>query len=244
MKKNVLAIGFALSLFVLNIQARQITVNVANLTFSPKNFTAIIGDTIRFVWIAGVHTTTSTSVPAGALAWDQLSDNTHRTFLYPVKVAGTYNYKCTFHAAMGMVGSFTVPPLAQITTAQVGVLNNCANKDSLQYKCTQSRPPYKVQLFRYGVPFGSVRTVPDTLRFLINNLPVGSYFATVKGNNGADSLTGKSSTSSVVPVPTNLLKRRITGTTVTIKWNRYSCVKYYHIEFRIRARQPGEKQIR
>src|SRR4051812_48236945 len=114
MKKHILAIGFTLSLFVLNTQARQIQVNVLNIQFSPKNFTAIIGDTIRFVWVSGVHTTTSTSVPAGALTWDSRIDNTHLSFLYPVKVAGTYNFKCTFHAAMGMVGSFIVPPLAKI----------------------------------------------------------------------------------------------------------------------------------
>lgn len=242
MKKHVFAIGFALSFFVLNTQARQITVNVANVTFSPKNFTAIIGDTIRFVWVAGVHTTTSTSVPAGALTWDKPIDNTHLTFLYPVKVAGTYNYKCTFHAAMGMVGSFIVPPLAQLATTQVGILNNCANKDSIQYKCTKSKPPYKVQLFRYGVPFGSVRTVPDTMKFFFKNLPVGSYFATVKGNNGADSLTGKSSTSSVVPIPTNLLKRNVTGTKATLKWSRYSCVKYYLIEFRIKGMSTWQRK--
>src|SRR5688500_1732419 len=108
MKKNLFVIGICLCASVFYASAKQVQVNVLSLSFSPKNFTATIGDTIRFVWVAGFHTTTSTLVPPGAASWDALIDNSHTSFLYPVKVAGSYSFECTFHVEMGMVGSFTV----------------------------------------------------------------------------------------------------------------------------------------
>lgn len=232
MKKKSFVIGLLLSIFILNTEARQIQVNVLNIQFSPKSFSANIGDTIHFVWVAGIHTTTSTSVPAGALAWNVPIDNTHLSFFYPIKAAGNYSYRCNFHFTMGMVGSFNVPFVSKIVPLKEGSVNNCTNTDSIQYKCTQSKPPYKVQLFRYGFAFGSVRTVPDTLPFIFRSLPLGSYFATAKGNNGADTVSGKSRISILMPVPTHLLKTHITGTKATLKWTGYSCVKFYTVQFR------------
>jgi len=113
MKKNLFSIAIFFLACIFSASANQIQVDVLNTAFSPKNFTAIIGDTIHFVWISGFHTTTSTSVPAGAASWDQPSDNTHTSFLYPVTTAGTYTFQCNFHVAMGMVGSFTVAASAQ-----------------------------------------------------------------------------------------------------------------------------------
>src|SRR5436190_9932486 len=97
MKKNLFSIAIFFLVCIFNASANRIQVDVLNVSFSPKNFTANIGDTIHFVWISGTHTTTSTSVPAGAASWDQPSDNAHTSFLYPVTTAGTYNFQCTFH---------------------------------------------------------------------------------------------------------------------------------------------------
>ena len=108
MKKNLFAVGLMFFVSIFNVSAKQIKVSVLNFDFSPKTFTANVGDTIHFVWVAGNHTTTSTSVPSGALAWDKPMDNTHTSFLYPIKAAGNYSYQCSFHFFMGMVGSFTV----------------------------------------------------------------------------------------------------------------------------------------
>jgi len=235
MKKKQLSICMLLLLVVLNASAKRIQVNVLNVSFSPKTFTAQIGDTINFVWVAGTHTTTSTSVPAGALAWNMPSDNTHRSFLYPLKVAGNYAYRCNFHFMMGMVGSFIVLPRAKIVILKATAVNSCSSTNSLQYKCTQSQPPYKVQLFRYGLAFGSSRTVPDTLPFTFSNLPVGSYSATAKGHNGTDSLTGGSATSPLAPIPINIRKAHITSTKATILWTHYTCVKFFTVQFRLKG---------
>src|SRR5688572_18186291 len=113
MKKNLFAIGILFIGSIFNASAKRIQVNVLGSDFSPKNFTANTGDTIHFVWVAGSHTTTSTSVPSGAATWDEPIDNTNTSFLYPVKVAGNYAFECSIHAFMGMVGSFTVTEVTQ-----------------------------------------------------------------------------------------------------------------------------------
>ncbi len=82
-------------------------VNVQNFTFNPANLpNVIVGDTIKWTWISGDHTTTSVTIPQGAASWDQIITAGNQTFRYIVTVAGNYNYKCTPHFP-DMVGSFT-----------------------------------------------------------------------------------------------------------------------------------------
>jgi len=83
-------------------------INVQNFSFSPSNITDVeVGDTIMWVWVSGTHTTTSTTIPLGATAWNSPITSAVPSFEYKVTIAGVYNYKCTPHASMGMVGAFT-----------------------------------------------------------------------------------------------------------------------------------------
>ncbi len=83
-------------------------VMVGNFFFNPVNVNVNVGDTIRWVWSAGAHTTTSTpgAIPAGAASWDALITSSNTSFEYKVTVAGAYSYVCTPHAP-GMAGTFT-----------------------------------------------------------------------------------------------------------------------------------------
>ena len=80
--------------------ARVDTVNVSNNQFTPATLNAVVGDTILWIHIAGFHTTTSItgSIPAGAATWDAPLQTAGSTFIYILKIAGTYNYECTIHA--------------------------------------------------------------------------------------------------------------------------------------------------
>lgn len=90
-------------------------VNVQNYSFSPSNLPNVtVGDTVRWVWINGSHTTTSTTIPAGAASWDHPINSSNTFYEYHVTIAGSYNYKCTPHQGMGMVGSFTATALTPI----------------------------------------------------------------------------------------------------------------------------------
>ena len=69
----------------------------------------MVGDTIKWVWAAGTHTTTSTSVPTGANTWNSPMNSSSTTFEYVLTTPGSYNYWCAIHTTM-MEGSFTVSP--------------------------------------------------------------------------------------------------------------------------------------
>jgi plastocyanin len=126
-------------------------VQVGNYYFSPSSLNVEVGDIVKWVWVQGSHTTTSSSIPAGAPSWDEPINSGNQTYSYTVTTAGTYDYVCTPHAGMGMVGSFiatvpantlTVTPSNQNVNATAGstsftVLSNTTwNASSNQTWCT------------------------------------------------------------------------------------------------------------
>ncbi len=126
MKKNYIIL--LLFIFITGIKANATVhiVQVSNFTFTPNNVNAVIGDTVRWIWVSGSHTTTCdgstfTSLPAGAASWNSPINNTVTSFGYVVTVAGTYQYKCSPHAP-NMAGTLTVSSASGIAT-----LNNSVN---------------------------------------------------------------------------------------------------------------------
>jgi len=96
-------------IYFLPLKATIWEVEVSDFVFTPDNLTEVmVGDTIHWVWIEGNHTTTSSDIPAGAAAWDELITSSNTEYSYVPTVPGTYDYVCTPHASFGMVGSFTV----------------------------------------------------------------------------------------------------------------------------------------
>lgn len=89
-------------------QAAVILIEVEDFEFDPNIFTVNPGDEIKFYWDEGVHTTTSTVIPPGAAAWDQVIDQNNQFFSYFPTVPGSYDFICTYHQSMGMLGHFTV----------------------------------------------------------------------------------------------------------------------------------------
>jgi len=57
------------------------------------------------------HTTTSTDIPLGASPWDADLSSDNPTFDLVLTVVGVYDYVCTPHIEMGMVGQITVLPV-------------------------------------------------------------------------------------------------------------------------------------
>lgn len=84
--------------FIVSSAANKFTVSVANFQFTPSNLNVSVGDTIEWVWQNGFHTTTSTSIPAGAATWDSPITTSSTTFEYVITAPGIYNYWCTIHA--------------------------------------------------------------------------------------------------------------------------------------------------
>jgi len=79
------------------------TMQVCDGFFNPASLKAKVNDAIAWDIIPGsmeIHTTTSTTIPPGAPAWDQLVNTANPTFQYVVLQPGIYNYVCTPHAPM------------------------------------------------------------------------------------------------------------------------------------------------
>ena len=107
--KKILLLTMALAICSVSAaSAAKIRVRVQNFTFQPATINAHVGDMIIWRFVNGMHTTSSTSVPAGAQTWNAPIDSTHTQFRYRVQVAGTYQYQCNFHFAQGMVGTIVV----------------------------------------------------------------------------------------------------------------------------------------
>ena len=115
MKKLLLFLSMACSMATVANATRH-TVLVSDFAFTSATVTARVGDTVMWVWTNGDHTTTSTSIPAGAASWDAPITSTATTFSYKLTHTGTYSYVCTPHAP-GMGGTINVQSAASVPAA-------------------------------------------------------------------------------------------------------------------------------
>jgi len=85
-------------------------VTVSDFVFTPSTVNAVVGDTITWTWLNGMHTTSTNSahIPAGARPWNRPIDSNNTQFRMRVTVAGTYRYRCNFHFRQGMTGMIVV----------------------------------------------------------------------------------------------------------------------------------------
>lgn len=149
-----MALLLAMLMSVETASALKQVVLVGNFYFNPSSFTIQVGDTVRWQWVEGNHTTTSVSVPAGASSWDSPINSGNQFFEYKVTVAGTFNYHCTPHAGI-QTGSFTASgggPTLSVTpsnqnagssagnTAFVITSNSAWTASSNQSWCTVTPP--------------------------------------------------------------------------------------------------------
>ena len=82
------------------------TVQVMDYQFANSPIQVTVGDTIRWEWVNGSHTTTAIGYPTGVTPWDSPINSTDPVFEYVVTVPGLYAYVCIPHAGMGMQATF------------------------------------------------------------------------------------------------------------------------------------------
>lgn len=118
--KTAALLAFLLCTGSISSTATIVTIQVGGATnsFTPASATIFPGDTVRWQWAAGFHTSTSTSVPLGAAPWDQTMSSAANNFDYVPTVIGTYNYQCNPHAP-GMAGTFTVSTPLSVSMDQL-----------------------------------------------------------------------------------------------------------------------------
>ena len=91
-------------------------VEASDYVFTPADLTIMKGDTVKWVWVNGMHTTTSDTTE-GATVWNALLDQNHPTFSYVFNQTGVFSYYCIYHVSFGMKGTITVGPATSVKSA-------------------------------------------------------------------------------------------------------------------------------
>lgn len=187
---KVLSITLALWLMCcLNSFSTTVNVSISGLSFSPSTVNVSIGDTVKWTWLNGNHTTTCdgssfTSRPLGAASWNAPMNSGNPSFKYVVSVAGTYNYKCTFHAP-SMVGVINA-------TAPSTFLNLTAIIEGFWDGSVMTNDTVKVFLHNSTSPFAKVDSAKVKLNNSGNGLltfshaAAGSYYIVVTHRNSIE----------------------------------------------------------
>ena len=127
MKNIVIASIIILSSFTSKATVHTIQVWNGYFQFLNADITIQLGDTVQWLPLdvpTMIHSVTSTNIPVGAPAFDQIWQAPADTFFqYVPQVAGLYDYECTPHAtSYGMVGSITV--LEDVTGITDGIVES------------------------------------------------------------------------------------------------------------------------
>jgi plastocyanin len=195
MKKLYLTIMLLAGSLFGNIYPSMATIHVVQVTdyfFTPSNFVATTGDTIHWMWIEGGHTTTSTTIPAGADTWDSPLVSSLPTFDYVVTVAGDYDYICTPHISMGMSGSFTVvnpTGLEELSSPSLALHKSYLANGELMLEFTAPQEQVTIQLFDITGQRVYVEKIPLANTGLIKHsipvatLPSGIYIINLMTSN-------------------------------------------------------------
>lgn len=128
------------SSFSLFSRAATYTIQVSDFQFTQDFDTIQVGDTVKWVWINGVHTTTSNGIPLGAQPWNVELNQFNTSFTYVVKGGGTYNYISVPDAPL-MGGSFVVTNPVGITNVTLLVTNLNIIRNPIRYKIDYSFAP-------------------------------------------------------------------------------------------------------
>ena len=196
MKKPILLFVILLSVFILSSSSAFCTIRtitVQSFNFSPLNTIANVGDTIKWQWLDGRHTTTcnntnGTSLPAGAAPWDAPMEGTTPVFMYKVTVLGNYAYNCTFHAP-SMAGTISVTTaitnLSDIVPDKFNLSQNYPNPFNPVTKINfQIASSGNVKLNVYDISGKSISDLVDqhmtpgsySVTFDASSVPSGVYF--------------------------------------------------------------------
>ena len=127
--------------------------------------------------------------------------------------------------------TFTQSSIAKVQVSGKVIAPDCSSTNKLTLKCTGSKPPYTVQLYRYGIAYGDPKIIKNNAAFSYPDLPPGVYKATAYGDGATGSAFGSVS-ATFVPVPTALTVTNIQATSARLNWNTEPCVKYYQVQYR------------
>jgi plastocyanin len=97
MKRFFTLVYFIAMTITANATIHIVTCQNAPSHYLPVTTNAVVGDTIHWTWVAGVHVIgpiSASDIPSGAAMFNGPMDASHTSFMYVVTVAGNYHYVC------------------------------------------------------------------------------------------------------------------------------------------------------
>jgi len=93
---------FTLATIAIIVSTANATVHTVTCQNTPSHYlpvtvNAVVGDTMHWVWVAGVHVVgpiSAADIPNGAAMFNGPIDASHLSFKYVLTVAGNYHYVC------------------------------------------------------------------------------------------------------------------------------------------------------
>ncbi|CAN5616412.1 hypothetical protein BH10BAC2_BH10BAC2_06440 [soil metagenome] len=132
---------------------------------------------------------------------------------------------------------YNIKPVFTQTKAAIAIRDSvistaCDNNNSITFRCTKSKAPYTVQLYRYKQPYRAVRIVNNNANFTFTGLPAGVYYATAFGDGATGNAFGKTRDITIIPKPVNPRTTAISSVQGRLNWDAVTCAKYFSIQFR------------
>ena len=151
---------------------------------------------------------------------------------YWIRVGIDYGYYPSSFVAYAINNQFVQSNIAGAAATVIQPVA-CASTNSLRITCSGSQPPYKVQLYRFGVPYGNVAITSKVKNF--TSLPHGAYYVTVLGDGASGNAYGTSNTVIIVPVPATGGTTGITAHNAKLNWTLQPCASYYSVHYRVQG---------
>ena len=198
------------------------TINLENLESGGRNNTyfQVYKDTTK----APIHSSYS-SVPSRPINLTALAQG-----YYWIKI---YTYSASDFSSYSFSNTFTQLNVASIQPKTYDTLSSCSSTNSITFQPRKSSKPYTVQLYRFGIAYGS--PVITSKAYVFKNLPTGSYYAIAFGDGATGTAFGKSRSVSIEPVPANLSSTNITNVKAKLNWDAVDCAGYYTVQYRIQG---------
>jgi plastocyanin len=180
-RKSTFLAAFALITVSISTYGATAVVQMKNNFFSPATTNINVGDTVTWVQSGSNHDTVSYDG-----LWDSGSLRLGQTFSHTFNTAGTFNYYCTPHEAVGMKGTIIVqgaanqPPSVTLTSPANGATFLTTDTISVSATASDNGSVAKVDFFADGNPIGTDTTSPYSTS---TTLSAGTHSITAKATD-------------------------------------------------------------
>lgn len=194
----------------------------------------ISNGSLNYLWVYVYKDTLSPPIASQyslSGSW-QMNLNTLTQGYYYIKLKTYYSNEFVSYSIEDV---FIQSDIAKIKIISYDTSSSCSSSNNIVVKPNKSHTPYTIQLYRYGIAYGTEVIANDNKKIKFNNLPTGSYYFTCFGDGASGSAFSKSRTVSLEPIPTSLNTTGITNIRAVLNWGVVSCASFFTIQYRVQG---------